>query len=107
MARLRVWLLAPLAALPLSIGCANPCDDLAEVCDACSDASYASECRAIVAKQNHSVCSADIAIFRPQCPLSPATSGGASTVTSVTGTSASSSTATSSTSGAGGAGGGS
>lgn len=75
MLRLRLRLSVALAALLLTFGCANPCDELAEVCDACSDASYASECRAIVAKQNHSVCSADVAIFRAQCPSLPSTSG--------------------------------
>jgi len=101
-----VWLPAALAALPLSFGCANPCDDLAEVCDACSDASYESECRAIVAKQNHSVCSADVAIFRAQCPILPSTSSAASTVTAAVGTSASTSSSSSATNSSGGAGGG-
>lgn len=69
-------------AIPLAAACADPCEDLATVCSFCPDRSYQEECLAIVAKGNHGVCSADVAIFRAQCPVPPsvtATSGATTT----------------------------
>lgn len=106
-----VGLLASLSAL---VACSNPCDDLSEVCAYCPDQTYRQECRAIVDKQQQTVCSADLVIFRAQCPVPPSSSsiGGATSAT-VSGAggqtgprgASSSSTVSSAMTGAGGGGG--
>jgi len=72
-----------LASASLALGCSNPCDDLAVVCAYCPDRTYQQECVAIVDKQNHGVCSADLAIFRAQCPVPPSASSSSGSTSSL------------------------
>ncbi len=79
----RPLLAQALVITALVAGCGDPCENLAPVCADCLDASYRNDCEAIVAKQNHAVCSADLASFRDQCPARPASTN--STGSSATG----------------------
>jgi len=65
--------LATLACALLG-GCGNPCDDLAKVCADCVDKTYGASCDAVVARDNASLCSSDVPVFRAACPVPLTTS---------------------------------
>ena len=81
----RLVILVVAAALPVvafslsSQGCADPCEDLSELCERCGDTDYQKSCREIVASENNAICSAERATFKLYCTLDPdAVDGGAS-----------------------------
>ena len=78
----RILLALAATTTALATGCGDPCEELLAVCANCPDASYRTFCEAIAAKQNHAVCSADVAVFRPQCPAPPTSSSSTASASS-------------------------
>ncbi|MCC6523066.1 MAG: hypothetical protein IT373_10430 [Polyangiaceae bacterium] len=48
-------------------GCANPCEDLSELCDLCADSHYRSSCSRAVELQNHDLCGIYKSTFQQVC----------------------------------------
>jgi hypothetical protein len=72
--------LPAMALIATAPGCAKPCNDLASICVKCGDASYKSDCEAVVNENNGSVCSAKLGTFQQYCSATGnTTSGGGST----------------------------
>ncbi len=79
----------------------NPCDDLATICDQCTDVTYKNACKNVVARNTRSLCNESRAVYTSSCPAPPPSSSASSTVT--VGSGGGSSSAASSASGGGAA----
>jgi len=73
----RLAILVVAAALPVVVfsltaqGCADPCEDLLELCDRCGDDDYKKSCREVAALDNVAMCSAERSTFALYCTLDP------------------------------------
>ncbi|MBI4702963.1 MAG: hypothetical protein HY744_17745 [Deltaproteobacteria bacterium] len=65
------------ALLPLAAAaCSEPCEDLADSCARCTDATYKRSCDATVSARVDAVCRAQLALFQQICPALDAGAGG-------------------------------
>ena len=92
-------------ALVLSTsGCGDSCEDLAEICARCTDATYKASCDKLVSNSVQGVCSGQAATFNQACPFvfddtTAVTTSTGATTSGAGGATATSSTATTSSAG--------
>lgn len=102
--------LLPLVALPMAgaialvtPACGDACEDLAPVCERCTDANTRASCEQTVEENVQDICSGRQAIFEPDCPEVVTTASSTGVVTSnASATSASSAASSASAGGSGG-----
>ncbi|MEM1032527.1 MAG: hypothetical protein AAF928_10140 [Myxococcota bacterium] len=59
------WLAA--ASVLIVVGCADPCEDLQELCDSCADPNQRASCERSVDEDPSEVCEQNIDSFRRVC----------------------------------------